>query len=161
MLIAALLLVVLFAPVLLSSRVPAVGLIDGQLRPCPAKPNCVSSQAEDEAQRVAPLALPADVDAQGTFQRFLEVLDARSDARVVMRTAFPQQDPPASPPLPPNFAHVEFVTPYLRFRDDVELLLDRDARVVHVRSGSRVGHSDFGQNRKRVEVLREVLAGLK
>lgn len=153
-LIAALLLVVLLVvPVLLSSRIPVVSPVDGPLRPCGKAPNCVSSQADDEVHRVEPLRVPEGMQPHAAFARFLELLEARRDARVHARA-------PIKPDVPVTFAHLEFVTPYLRFRDDVELLLDPGAGVVHVRSGSRIGYSDLGKNRARVEELRAVLAGL-
>jgi uncharacterized protein (DUF1499 family) len=43
----------------------------------------------------------------------------------------------------------------MRFVDDLELKLV-DGQLL-VRSESRVGHSDFGVNRKRAEQLRELL----
>jgi len=43
---------------------------------------------------------------------------------------------------------------FFRFVDDIELRLEEDEGVVQVRSASRVGRSDFGVNRKRVERLR-------
>ena len=154
-LVVALLLVgALVVPVALSSRTPSLTApTDGRLRACSRRPNCVSSQAEDEAQRVAPLALPAEVDPHAAFRRFVELLDLRRDASYV-----PSEQPATEPKV---YAHVVFVTPFLRFRDDVELLLDVEARVVHVRSGSRVGYSDLGANRKRVEALRQVLAEVR
>ena len=54
---------------------------------------------------------------------------------------------------------VIFITPVMRFRDDVEFLLDEEAQVVHVRSASRVGHSDMGLNRRRYEAIRQHYLG--
>jgi uncharacterized protein (DUF1499 family) len=51
---------------------------------------------------------------------------------------------------------VEFRT-RLGFVDDGEFALERQARVIHVRSASRVGYSDLGKNRGRVEELRRDL----
>ena len=42
----------------------------------------------------------------------------------------------------------------LGFVDDVDFVLYAKARVIHLRSASRVGHYDFGVNRKRVEAIR-------
>lgn len=50
--------------------------------------------------------------------------------------------------------HAVFVTRWLRFRDDVHFALDDERGVIHVRSASRVGHSDLGTNRRRVEAIR-------
>jgi len=38
--------------------------------------------------------------------------------------------------------------------DDVEFLLDDGTKTIHIRSASRVGYSDLGVNRKRVEAIR-------
>jgi uncharacterized protein (DUF1499 family) len=60
-----------------------------------------------------------------------------------------------------NYLYAEFTTPIMRFVDDVEFLLDKDAKVIHVRSASRLGESDLGVNRKRIETLRTKLSLLK
>jgi len=36
----------------------------------------------------------------------------------------------------------------------VEFLLDDGSKTIHVRSASRVGYSDLGVNRRRVEAIR-------
>ena len=53
-----------------------------------------------------------------------------------------------------RYLHAEFTSALFRFVDDVELLLDADAGVVHVRSASRIRYSDMGANRRRVEAIR-------
>jgi uncharacterized protein (DUF1499 family) len=53
-----------------------------------------------------------------------------------------------------TYLHVEFRSLVFRFVDDVEFLADDDAKVIHVRSASRVGHSDLGANRRRIETIR-------
>ncbi len=60
-----------------------------------------------------------------------------------------------------NYLSAEFTIPVVGFVDDVEFLLDKDAKVIHVRSASRLGDSDLGVNRKRIETLRALLSSLK
>lgn len=55
----------------------------------------------------------------------------------------------------PGYLHAVFTSLIFRFRDDVEILVDDSAKVLQIRSASRVGHSDLGVNRKRVERLRD------
>ena len=121
------------------TRVP-VGLEAGRLQPCPAKPNCVCSQDQGEAA-IEPLAA-GDLDQ--ALDRIVALVEADGNATVVSRSE--------------GYLHAEWKTPLLGFRDDVEFLLDREAGLVHVRSASRVGHSDMGANRKRVEAIRAQLA---
>ena len=54
----------------------------------------------------------------------------------------------------PDYIAVQFETRWLRFVDDAEFLLDSSARVIHVRSASRLGRKDFGANRARIEAIR-------
>lgn len=125
------------------TRSVAGGVSDGRLAPCPATPNCVSSQADDAGQLVEPLRL-APASADELRARLKAALARMPRARVVREEG--------------NYLHVEHRTAGLRFVDDMELLIEPASGVVHVRSASRVGVSDLGANRRRVEALRAVLA---
>ncbi len=127
---------------LLMAVTSAEDLAAGRLAPCPNKPNCVSSQAEDGEQRVEPLAFtgsPEDV-----IDRLRRIVVDMPRTRIVSADE--------------RYLHAEFRSRIFRFTDDVELLVDPEAGVVHVRSASRTGYSDLGANRKRVEALRSAFA---
>jgi uncharacterized protein (DUF1499 family) len=53
-----------------------------------------------------------------------------------------------------TYLHVEFTSFVFQFVDDVEFLADDAVKILHVRSASRVGHSDFGANWRRIETIR-------
>jgi len=53
-----------------------------------------------------------------------------------------------------SYLWATFSTRIFRFIDDLELRMDEESDVIHVRSSSRVGYSDLGANRRRVEDLR-------
>jgi uncharacterized protein (DUF1499 family) len=108
------------------------------LAPCPASPNCVSSQATDSEHHVAPLRITGDA-AQATD-------DLRSIIESMPRTRIVAASPTA--------LHAEFTSRIFRFVDDVDLQLDAAAHVVQIRSASRTGYSDWGVNRRRVEAIR-------
>lgn len=55
-----------------------------------------------------------------------------------------------------NYLHATYKTTLLGYTDDLELLLDENTGILHVRSASRIGKSDLGANRKRIEALREL-----
>jgi uncharacterized protein (DUF1499 family) len=140
-LLAVLLLVGIFAALAAWSRQPrpAPGLVDGHLQPCPQRPNCVSSEAGTE-RKVEPIPLPPG-DA-------MSVLEAA--VRALPRTTVATRGE--------GYLHAECRTAAFGFVDDLELRIDRTAGVVHVRSASRVGYSDRGENRRRVEGLRVLVA---
>lgn len=120
-----------------------LGAKEGSLAPCPSSPNCVSSQAEDERHRIAPLACSGDPD--GAFARLKRVLSGRSDTTIVEDS--------------PDYLRVELRT--MLFVDDSEFLLDRTNKVIHVRSASRLGYSDLGKNRSRLEDIRSQFFALE
>jgi len=120
------------------TRPANLGARDGMLAPCPASPNCVSSQAPDEEHRVSPLPYAGPVgEAMARLQGIVRSLPRTA---VVTRTE--------------SYLHAEFTSALFRFVDDVEFLADDIAKVIHVRSASRLGKSDLGVNRKRIEEIR-------
>ncbi len=113
-----------------------LGAKAGLLAPCPRSPNCVSSQTENERHRIAPLAFSGDPNA--AFARLKLVVSGRSDTTIVDDS--------------PDYLRVELRT--ILFVDDGEFLLDRAKKLIHVRSASRLGYSDLGKNRSRLEDIR-------
>ena len=125
----------------LNGKSVAGGVVVGRLAPCPETPNCVSSQTEDATQLVEPFKLTGDpAAALGKLKAAL--------ARLGGTTVVKEET---------NYLHAVASTPFFRFRDDLELLIDPTNGVIHVRSASRIGRSDLGANRKRVERLRALL----
>ncbi len=115
------------------------------LKPCPGTPNCVSSRERDPAHRVEPLPLRGSA-AEG-LAAIRQVILAMPRSRIVAEG--------------PRFLHAEFRSRVFRFVDDVDLLVDEAAGVIHVRSAARIGRSDFGVNRARIGEMRERLAALQ
>ena len=94
---------------------------------------------------IAPLAFRAgDADGNATLVRLVQLLAAAPGAKVEISR--------------PDYVYATFTTRWMKFTDDVEFWLDRTGGVIQVRSASRLGRSDLGANRARVEALRERLA---
>ncbi len=115
-----------------------MGLTEGKLRPCPASPNCVCTQASDEEHRIAPLKF------EGTAEEALAKLKQVIES--MPRTTIVKEDG--------NYLSVEFRTLVFRFTDDVEFALDPEKKQIDFRSASRIGYSDLGTNRRRMEEVR-------
>lgn len=113
-----------------------LGAAGDTLVACPASPNCVSSQADDEKHRIAPLIFIGDPDA--AFARLKTVLGQRGDTTIIEEK--------------PGYLRVELRTTL--FVDDGEFLLDRAQSIIQLRSASRLGYSDLGKNRSRMEEIR-------
>jgi len=121
-----------------SVRPANLGTHDGKLAPCPSSPNCVSSQSPDDAHRIAPLTYSG------------RAADAMKKLTAIIQT-FPRTSVIT---VSDSYLHAEFTSALFRFVDDVEFLVDNTAKVIHVRSASRMGYSDLGVNRKRIEQIR-------
>ena len=118
--------------------VDPVSVLDLRLDPCPQSPNCVSSQAWREDQRVEPY--PFAGDAAQALEELAEILEGWPRTRIVKRFDL--------------YLHAEIKSRVFGFTDDLQLIVDERHGVIHVRSGARRGWSDLGVNRERVEALR-------
>ena len=126
-----------------------LGVRDGRLKPPSKTDNSVTSQAAlypDHPQRaysdLAPLPLRGDGPA--TLAKIKAVLATMDGAQVVKSE--------------PDYLYAQYTTRLMKFVDDVEFWYDPTARVIQVRSASRVGKGDMGVNRKRIEAVRAALA---
>ena len=125
----------------LSASPPSnLGVRDGRLAACPETPNCVSTQAEDHEHWIAPLTYQGDSDT--VIETLAEIVRQQPRTRVIERS--------------PHYLHAEFRSAIFRFVDDVEFFLEADSGRIHFRSASRVGHSDMGANRTRMELIRSL-----
>ncbi len=118
-----------------------LGVQGGRLTECPGSPNCVSSQAMDEGHRIAPFVF--NDDPAPAFARMKQTLIRRGDTTIIEEG--------------PGYLRVEFRTTL--FVDDGEFLLGGQDRLIQVRSASRLGYSDLGKNRSRLEEIRRQFAG--
>ena len=115
-----------------------LGIKDGKLAPCPSSPNCVSSQGSDKAHAIEPLSFTGTV--AGAHEALRKIILSMKRSHIITDTG--------------SYIHAEFTSAIFRFVDDVEFWFDESAKVIHVRSASRLGSSDLGVNRKRVEEIR-------
>ena len=112
-----------------------IGVNEGRLAACPDSPNCVSSFETREDHQIEPL--------NANLSAVEQLLLSRGDTNIVN--------------VGTNYLHAEFTSRLMGFVDDVEFLFDTNSGLTHVRSASRVGYSDMGANRNRIEDLRAQL----
>jgi uncharacterized protein (DUF1499 family) len=122
-----------------------LGVNAGQLAPCPNTPNCVSSQSSDPRYRVEPLVYTSAPEQ--AWQNLKTAIQSSGRAKIITETE--------------DYLYAEFTSSLMGFVDDVEFYLNKDKNAIEVRSASRLGESDLGVNRKRVEALRTKLQNLE
>ena len=130
----------------LRGRAPSdLGVRDGRLKPPALTPNSVTSQADlypNHPQQafasIKPLTFSGDADL--AMKRLVDLV------RDTNRTVIIAQEP--------EYLYAQSTTALLKFTDDVEFAVDREAQIIHVRSASRIGRKDFNVNRARIEAIR-------
>jgi uncharacterized protein (DUF1499 family) len=122
----------------------AVGINENHLTSCPTSPNCVVSQNGDEKHAIDPIPYHGDRDK--AKETLLKVLTVVPRTEVVEETD--------------NYIHALSKSRIFKFTDDVEFYFPTDENVIHVRSASRVGESDLGVNKRRIEQIRLAMQDL-
>ncbi len=120
-----------------SKRPETLGLVEGRLQACPDSPNCVSSKATKPEQAMAPISFVGG--AEDAIKTLRQVIQQQPRATIVTQEG--------------HYLHAEFTSLIFRFVDDVEFLVDEHEQAIHFRSASRVGRSDLGVNRRRMEAI--------
>lgn len=119
-----------------------LGLLNGsELRSCPDKPNCVQTY---DSIDITHFELPLNVK-QDEKQTKLAITSAitKTGGKIISET-----------PLAPSgyYLHAEYQSDWLKFIDDVEVVITDE--LIHIRSASRLGHSDFGVNADRFDKIK-------
>ena len=130
-----------------TGTISKLGIENGQLTQCPTTPNCVNSQAKDKKHYIEPIlttGTPLEVKSH-----ILKILNESNSTKIIVT-----ED---------NYIRAEFSSKVFHFVDDIEFFFpDTKSKeiTIHVRSASRVGHSDLGVNRKRIERIRNKFKGI-
>ncbi|WP_225889407.1 DUF1499 domain-containing protein [Halomicronema hongdechloris] len=112
---------------------------DGRLAACPSSPNCVVSREDADAEHaIAPLTYSSD--AATAMARLKQVLQGQPRTDIITERE--------------DYLYAEARSRLMGFVDDVEFYLDAPNSVIQVRSASRLGQSDLGVNRDRIETIR-------
>ena len=122
-----------------SQQGKAAGLVDGKLQACPNTPNCVCSETKiPDEHFIEPLntAGLSSLDALNKIKRIITKMGA---------TVTTQED---------DYLAATFSSDLFKYVDDLEIRFDKENSLLHFRSASRVGKSDFGVNRERVESIK-------
>lgn len=119
-----------------------LGWQNDSFAPCPQTPNCVNSLSQDSTHTIAPLPLTS---APATaFEKLKAIVTDLPRTKIITATD--------------NYLYAEFTSALMGFVDDVEFYLDSANNVIQVRSASRLGESDLGVNRQRIETIRAKLS---
>jgi uncharacterized protein (DUF1499 family) len=121
-----------------------IGVNNGKLAICAVTPNCVSSQSSvsDREHKIESIKLTGDTPKP--IAKLKQIVQEMPRTSIVKETN--------------DYLYVEFASKLMGFVDDVEFYIDNDGKTIQVRSASRLGESDLGVNRQRIEEIRTLLA---
>lgn len=125
-----------------NNTAPKLGVQSGQLKALGSRPNSVSTQTDQASKLVA--AIPFDLNPKQQMAKIQKVIESMPGAKIMQSSD--------------DYLYSVFTSSLMRFKDDVEVYLDADNKLIHFRSASRVGYSDLGVNRKRYESFAKGLA---
>jgi uncharacterized protein (DUF1499 family) len=128
---------------LMSKSGEAPGLIAGSLSKCPNKPNCFSTEKKDDAAHyITPIKISQDISIE------LDSLHILKDTIRDMGGSIEDESE--------DYFASTFESGVFGFVDDFEIRIDTKENLIHIRSASRVGHSDMGANKKRIKLLKQL-----
>jgi uncharacterized protein (DUF1499 family) len=138
--------IILFAIFLLfifgkySQKGNAPGLVNDGLSKCSNKPNCVCSEyAGDVNHYIKPIMNPDNETlALSAVSEILQEMGGVINSKTN------------------EYIAATFTSALFGFVDDMELRMDREQGIIHIRSASRVGYGDGGVNQKRVEAFKKL-----
>lgn len=122
-----------------AKRPENLGVIMGSLAECPDTPNCVSSTTEKTSHKMDPI--PFEGTNSTAMTKLVSLVNSMPRTKITSQSE--------------NYLHAEFTSLVFRYIDDVEFLIDSKNNKIDFRSASRVGYSDLGTNRKRMNTISE------
>lgn len=115
-----------------------LGVHEGKLQACPDKPNCVVSFDFGEQKNFLE-PIKSEEDADRIKEKILGIVSKDKSAKIVEQST--------------DYLRAEYTSSLLSFVDDVEFWFGQTG-LVHFRSASRLGYSDLGVNKDRIESIR-------
>lgn len=115
---------------------PAIGLMDGKLLACPKTPNCVSTNHRDLNRLMMPVEYKG-LSLDEAKAILFDVLKTLPKTEVIKDEG--------------SYVHAKAKTVVFEYIQDVEFLFEDEAKELHFRSASRVGYTDFGSNKRRMQ----------
>ena len=138
--IAVIIIIAFFVLGIMSKKGQALGLKGGQLQACASIKNCVISESiNGDINTIEPLAFSGD---KTLFLNKAKTAVESLNGNIVNTE--------------PEYIAATFTSGIFGFVDDLELRVSDDKQL-HFRSASRVGRSDLGANKKRVDALKALI----
>ncbi|WP_319584924.1 DUF1499 domain-containing protein [uncultured Pseudodesulfovibrio sp.] len=128
-----------------STKVPDLGMTEGQFAICPTDVDCVSSQAADAKHKIAPIKAAGDPNK--VMVDLGKAVESVFGGKVLLSEG--------------NYLRAEFKSTVLRTIDDAEFYYDQQASLIQVHALSRGEFLDFSSTRDRIEEVRMFFSSIQ
>ena len=118
------------------------GLVKSKLAPCPKKPNCICSEYPEDISHFVDAISYNNMDEDVIFQSIQDAI--KKTGGIILN-------------VQGDYIAASYISKIFRYFDDFEVRIDRKSKLIHLRSASRVGHSDMGANLKRIKNVKKKL----
>ena len=118
------------------------GLSNNKLSSCPNSPNCINSEFNKDTLHF--------IDSLPYQNKTI------AEVTLLIRHAI-QKTGGHITDINSNYIAATYTSKLFRYVDDLEIRIDSEQKVMHFRSASRVGRSDFGVNIKRIQLIQKEL----
>jgi uncharacterized protein (DUF1499 family) len=134
-----------FVKSMIFSKPKELGVKDGKLEPCPNSPNCISTQADSNDKEHFMIPLSYTTSRDEAKQKIIDIIKNLPRTKIITEKE--------------DYIHSTFTSRLMHYVDDVEFYFDDKAKLIHFRSASRVGYSDMGVNKARMEEITKLFYG--
>lgn len=118
------------------------GLVNSKLSPCSDKPNCICTEYQEDESHYTD-AIKITENDPIILTQIIENAIQKTGGIITSKK--------------PDYFSATYTSSLFRYIDDFEIRIDNEKKLIHIRSASRVGHSDMGMNLKRIEKFKQAL----
>ncbi len=122
-------------------------LSNSKLTPCSNKPNCICTEYPDAPSHYTE-AILYDEKTPETIVQSIRTAITETGGQLFNANTINKNS---------TYISATYTSSLFKFVDDFEVRIDRNNKRIHIRSASRVGHSDMGANLKRIKAFRKKL----
>ncbi len=120
----------------------APGLVNSKLKPCSNKPNCICTEYPEDKPHFTEAIKFSDEDTTILTQTIENAINNTGGTITDKQV---------------DYISATYTSNIFRYVDDFEIRIDNKEKTIHIRSASRVGHSDMGTNLKRIEHFKQII----
>ncbi|VAW61433.1 hypothetical protein MNBD_GAMMA10-1164 [hydrothermal vent metagenome] len=124
------------------------GLRNSKLSPCTSKPNCICTEYPEDKSHFTEAFNYSETNTDSIVQSIRASIK-QTGGEIINAEKINNKS---------TYISANYTSALFRYVDDFEVRIDTQKKRIHMRSASRVGHSDMGANLKRIQAFTKMLS---